>query len=223
MSVIRLVPLLLIAVLVARAQEPKGLTVELKNLKNESVKGELAGITDKEIVVEVGGKKVTTTIDQVLSLTFPAELDKIGPETKYALIELDDGSQLKCATYSIKGKDAKLILLHGQTVDVPLARINWVLNEANVPKHLTDFKEKVLAKKMARDMLAIKTDDVVNVIHGTLGEADAEGKNIEFITKEGTRREVAIERPLAMYFQRGPNPAAKPVICRLNDTAKNLL
>src|SRR5689334_16534649 len=102
MSVIRLLPLFLVAALVARAQE-KGTSVELKNLKNESIKGELSAIGEKEIVVEAGGKKVATALDQVLSLTFPNEQDKIGPETKYALVEIDDGSQLKCATYSIKG------------------------------------------------------------------------------------------------------------------------
>jgi NPCBM/NEW2 domain len=220
MSAIRFLP----AFLLVLAPAVQG-AVELNTLKNETIKGELVSVSAKEIVIDTsGGKKVTTAVDQVLNLTFPNPLENLGADVKYALMELTDGTQLKCATYTLKGKDAKLTLLQGQTVDLPIAQINWVLNEAHVPANMKEFKERILAKKGAYDLLAIKTDDVVNAIQGTIGDADDKGENIEFIQKQGgTKRTVAIGRPFAMFFQRAANPLAKPIACRLHDTTKNLV
>jgi hypothetical protein len=208
--------LLLMALPAARA-------AELKTLKGDVIKGDLVSVSAKEVVLDVAGKRVTTPNDQVLTLTLTEEYEKLGPEVKYALVELTDGTQLKVASYQIKKADAKLTLLHGQVVDLPLAKVNWVLNEAHDARNLKDFKEKVLARKKSYDMLALKTKDVVNVVEGTIGEADEKGENIEFVQKGGTKREVPLDGPLAYYFQRTPDPTAKPVVCRINDTARNLL
>src|SRR5204863_6969040 len=55
------------------------------------------------------------------------------------------------------------------------------------------------------------------------GDADAKGDTIEFALPDGGKNDVAISRPLALYFRRGANPAAKPILCRLHDTSKNLV
>src|SRR5205807_2702 len=124
MSAIRLLPVFLLML----APAAQG-AVELVTLKNETIKGELVSVSAKEIVIDAAGKKVTTPVDQVLNLTFPNPVAAFGPDTKFALVELTDGTQLKCATYALKGKDAKLTLLAGQVVDLPMAKINWILNE----------------------------------------------------------------------------------------------
>lgn len=196
---------------------------EIKTLKGDVLKGDLVSVSAKEIVLDVAGKKVITAVDQILSLSFIDPLPAVGAEVKYIQVELTDGSQLKCAKLELKNKDAKLILLDGQNVAVPIAQINWVLNEAHNPDHVKAFREKVVAKKSARDILAVKKDDIINPVEGTFGDADAKGDTIEFTLPDGGKNDVAISRPVAMYFRRGANPAAKPILCRLHDTSRNLV
>src|SRR5262245_24252354 len=214
MSAIRALLVLLLLVPVAGA-------AELKTLKGDVIKGDVVSVSDKEIVIDTGGgKKVNTPIGQALALTLSEAYEKLGADVKFAQVELTDGSQLKCSAIALKGKEAKLTLLQGQTVSVPIAKLNWVLNEANVPKHMQEFKEKVLGKKQTRDLILVKSGDVLNPIAGTLGDADKEGKSIEFVLPNGDKRDVALDRPAALYFQRGPDPAAKPILCRVHDTSR---
>jgi hypothetical protein len=96
---------------------------------------------------------------------------------------------------------------------------------------MKDFKEKMLSRKTNRDLLGLRNEaGVLNAVAGTFGDADEKGETIEFlqvVKKDGkdetVRREVPIARPAGLYFQRGANPMAKPVACRLNDTSRNLV
>jgi hypothetical protein len=196
---------------------------ELKTLKGETVKGDVVSITAKELVLDTGGgKKVTTAVDQILTLTFIDPVPPLGNDVKFILVELTDGSQLKCAKLDMKGKDANLILLDGQKVGVPIANINYVVNEAHDPAHVKALKDKVQARKSARDILAMKRGEVINAIEGTLGDVDDKGQ-IEFLPKDGAEKSsIPISRPVAIYFRRGAM-AAPPVLCRLHDTSKNLI
>ncbi len=217
MSIFRLVP---VAVLLAAMPAP---AAEVKTLKNDSIKGELASINEKEVVLDVGGgKKVTTPINQVLLIDLGNPVVPPGADVKYALVELSDGTQVKCANYALKGKDAKLTLLGGQTVDVPIAQISWILNEAHDAAIVKEFKEKVLAKKKNRDIIAVKFEDVINARLGTFGDVDEKGEKIEWVTEKGEKRELLIRNLIGLFFIRGANPEAKPVICRLSDTTRDM-
>jgi len=210
----------LLCLLLAASVAPAG---ELKNLKGETVKGDIVSVTDKEVVVDSEGKKVATPLDQVLTISLTEEYVRLTPEDKYILVELTDGSQLKCASVQFKGKDIVLQTLQDQKVTLPLVKINWVLNEAHDPANMKAFKERVLAKKKAFDIVAIKREDVVQPFEGTIGEPDDKGENFKFVQKDGTERTVSTTKTLAFFFQRQADPGAKPVICRINDVHRNLL
>ena len=84
---------------------------ELKLLKGEPVKGEVVSISETEIVIDTGKKKVTTPVNQVLLLNMKDQPDKIDPKTPFVEVELTDGSQLRCAKVELKGKEARLVTL----------------------------------------------------------------------------------------------------------------
>src|SRR5437763_1726336 len=54
-------------------------------------------------------------------------------------------------------------------------------------------------------------------------DADDKGENFKFVQKDGTERTISTTKVLALYFQRQVDPAAKPILCRVNDVHKNLL
>ncbi len=211
------------ALLVFALVAPVASAAELKTLKGESLKGELVSISDKEIVLEVDGKKVSTPIDQVLHLNLKAGFEKIEGDAKYAEVELTDGTLLKCSKVELIESDAKLSLLGGPAVKLPLAKISSILNEANNEDNRKQWKEKVTSKKQVRDILGLRKGDVINPFPGTLGNADKEGNRIEFVRAGGEKRSIPVEGAAGFYFQRSADPKAKPVLCKFYDTKKNLL
>ncbi|MBI1917842.1 MAG: NPCBM/NEW2 domain-containing protein [Planctomycetes bacterium] len=216
MSVLRA---LLLFALVA----PAASAAELKTLKGESLKGELVSISDKEIVLEVDGKKVSTPIPQVLHLNLKDGFEKIEGDTKYAEVELTDGTLLKCSKVELIESDAKLTLLGGPEVKLPLVKISSILNEANNEDNRKQWKEKVTSKKQVRDILGLRKGDVINPFPGTLGNAEKEGNRIEFVRAGGDKRSIPVEGAAGFYFQRSADPKAKPALCKFYDTKKNLL
>jgi hypothetical protein len=211
----------LLALFVASAAR----AADLRTLKGQTYKGDLVSLSNTEVVLDVGGKKESIKVEDVLLLNLGGAVEKLAPDVAYTLVELTDASQFRCKTVALKGADATLTLLSGQVVTLPIAKINWLLREANKPEHLAAFKERVLGKKKkTRDILLIKKDDVINPIEGTLGDVDAKGENIEFtLAAGGGKRALALSRPLAVYFQRGPDPNAKPITCRLTNTHRDLI
>ncbi len=217
MSAIRVLLLVVLAAAPAAA-------AELKTLKGQSYKGELVALSDKEIVFEADGQKLTIPLEEVVLLTLRDGADKLGPDVVYSEVELVDGTQLRCARVSLSGNKATLKLLGGQELALPVAKVTSILNEANKDENRKDWKEKVLSKKKARDILLARSMGAVNPFTGTLGDADAKGERIEFTrASDGQKGTVALDTVVGMYFQRGADATLKTVRCRLHDAAQNLL
>src|SRR5690349_13465594 len=78
---------------------------ELRPLKGEKFKGDLVTLNNKEIVLQVDGKPVSTPVDGVLQLDFRAPTPVIGV---YSQVDLADGSVLRCSKVEFKDKDVTL-------------------------------------------------------------------------------------------------------------------
>jgi NPCBM/NEW2 domain len=195
---------------------------ELRTLKGESIAGEIVSITDKEIVVLRGGERVSTPLTQVLQIdylpagTLPAE--------PFIDVELTDGSLLHCASYSIKGKEIELSLAAGPKVHLPLSAVDNILTDANVEKDRKEWSDRLAdrkAKKKRRDVLAVRKQGVLNALEGTLGDGDDKGETISFAIGSGKTRAVPLAGVAGMIFERGVNPGAAPVVCKVTDTSRD--
>src|SRR5215213_6200479 len=107
------------SLLVIALLAPAAAAAELKTLKGASLKGEVVSISDKEIVLEVDGKKVATAVEEVLHLSLK-EAPGDDRDARYTEVELTDGSTLRCSKVLLVKQDAKLVLLQGQEVRLPL-------------------------------------------------------------------------------------------------------
>src|SRR5262249_19673098 len=154
---------------------------ELVTLKNEVLKGELVSVTDKEIVFQkTGGDRVTFSPKEVLRVDLGPE-GKVPPDAKYADVELNDSTVLKCLDVAFKGPNAELTLLLGsQKVVVPIKAISNVLFNSHVEATRKEWTER-LQRKRLKDAVGKLNDGAINVIEGTLGEGSEDGKNIEFL------------------------------------------
>ncbi len=209
---------LLFSVSIAWSAEPAPAKsiAELHTLKGEIVKGELDNITDKEIVLKQDGKSTATPLPQVLKLDFPA-VNPVKLEGHYSDVELTDGSRLHCTEWTIKGKQVELKTMAGQQIKLPLSAVANILNDAQDEKYRKDWTER-LSRKRRRDAVSLIKEDTPNVIEGTLGEADAAGKTIEFQIATGRKGNVVLANLHGLIFQRQLDPQAPPVLCKLSDS-----
>ncbi len=191
-------------------------TPELRPLKGDKFKGELVGLSDKQIVLKVDGKDRVTPTEQTLQLEFAA----VSPprDVKYAEVELVDRSLLRCADVAFKGKEATLSLLSGQTVKVPLTAIGSVMKEAQDLKLVTDWKGLFAGKKRSYDAVVVKSEaGKLSTVEGTFGDATDDGKMIGFTPRGGDKRELRLERIHGLLFLRPPDPNQPSLLCKFFD------
>jgi hypothetical protein len=205
-----------------------GLGAELRTLKGEVRKGEVKGITDKEVVFTADGKDVTTPVAEVLQIDF-APAGKLPTDAKWTDVELTDGTLLHCSAFALKGKQVELKLLAGPEVKLPLAAVANVLNDAQVEKYRKEWTSR-LSKKRRHDVVAIlrkseaSPEGVVNPLEGTLGDGDEDGKAIAFTLSAGGRKvSFALEKVHGLIFQRELDPKAPSVVCKVRDTVQDVV
>jgi hypothetical protein len=140
---------------------------------------------------------------------------------KFIDVELTDGSILHCGQLSLQGKQAQMTLLGGQVVKVPLAVVSAFLNDAQDEKLQTQWKEQ-LAKKRTSDLLLVVSDGELTAIKGTMGDADAEGKSIDFdLDSKGNFRPVPLTKLQGIAFVRPVDPNLPSTVCTVHDSANN--
>lgn len=194
----------------------------LRTLTGNTVEGELAGISDKEIVLRGKDGPVATPFAKVLDLELrPSALP--AATTRYDDVELTDGSLLHCTEISLKNKEVVLKLVVGPEVKLPLSAVAHILREANDAKGRDDWR-RLLAKQGNRDLLAVKKSDVLNGLEGTLGEADEKGETIGFELASGKKVRVAMDKVHGLSFYRKLELNEEtPALCKVIDTLQDVL
>ena len=147
---------------------------ELHTLAGKHLTGDLVNLSEKEIVLKTATGLVSVPTSDVLGVDLQHEA-AMPSGLKYTDIELIDGTLLHCEKFTLKGKTVALRLAgSSQPVDVPLATVSYLLNDAQDPAIRQDWQEKQLPHRGNQDILAVKVDGAINGIEGTL--ADAAGK-----------------------------------------------
>ena len=212
-------PRTLIALLIFAAA---GWGAELRTLKQETITGDLAGISNKEIVIARGDDKVTTPIDQALLLTFGPQTGAL-PNISWVDVELTDGTQFHCAKLAIVKNEVTATLLAGQTVKFPLSALSQMLSNAHLEKNRKDWAEVLEKTSRSRDVLAKIKDGVPNAVEGVIGDANESGEAIHFTLPSGKEGDFALANIYGMVFSRKPDPNAAPVQARLYDAHHNIV
>jgi hypothetical protein len=195
--------------------------VELHTLKGDVFKGELENVTDKEIILKQNGVSLVMPLAEVLKLDFPA-VSPVKLEGRYSDVELVDGSRLHCKEWTIKAKQLELTTMAGQQMNVPLAAVANILNDAQEEKYRKDWAER-LARKRRRDMAVLIRDDTINAVEGTFGDADAQGKGIAFQLPSGKKGTLLFSKLHGLIFQRELDPLAPPLLCKLYDSYQDVI
>lgn len=216
-------------VLVTLACAALASAAELKTLSGKALKGDPVALTAKAVVLQAGAERVEVPLEDVLQLDLQPP-QPLPANTRYTLVELTDGSQLQCSQFTLKKQDVELTLAtdnptgKGPVVKLPLAAVSAVLHDAHDKALRAEWDAKFLAKRGNQDVIAVRRDDVLNRLEGTLGDGDAEGKTIEFqLAGGGTKAQVGQSRIQGMIFFRKPDTQTAPTLCRVHDLYRNVL
>src|SRR5439155_16650918 len=120
-----------------------------------------------------------------------------------------------------EGNQAKLTLLSGAEVKMPLSFLTWLVQDAQDQALRKKFDE-LLAVKSRRDRIVILRDGELNSLEGTLGEIDAKGTSIQFKRDGADAIPILFERLHGMIFHRTDVPTETP-LCRVYDAEGNSL
>jgi len=192
---------------------------ELRTLQGETISGDIASITAKEVTILRNGVRVATPLAQILHVDCnPA--GKASAE-HFIDIELTDGTLLHCEKYTIKGRDVSAKLLTGKEFSFPLATVSNLITEAQVEKTRKEWSDRISdrkAKKKRRDVLAVRRDGFLNALEGTLGDGQDSGEVIAFTSTSGNSRAVSLSGVAGLIFERGVDVNAGPLVCKITDT-----
>jgi hypothetical protein len=211
---------LLAFLLVVSAASGADLTV----LKGDVIKGEVVGLTDKDVVLTQDGKRVTRPLADVLKIDF-REPGKIAAGTAYAQVELTDGTLLNCSKWLVKRKEVELTLLAGPVLKVPLTSVSNVLTKAQVEANRSDWKTRVVSKR-GHDVLVLLSKGRPANLPCTFDEGDATGESIRFaVDLDGTveTQSRKLDTVHGLIFKHTLPPGAPPVSCRLLDGTQDVV
>lgn len=192
--------------------------VRVALLKGAGFNGELVDINDTDIVVRSKGANVKTPLANVLSLDIGKSRSPAGP---FNDIELTDGSLLHCASFALKPNQLSVKLLTGQNVQLPLAKVVYILRDAHKPANRQEW-QALLKKQGTRDLLGVKKEERISALEGTFGAVSQDGSSIEFLLGD-IKRPIPVERIHAFGFLRQREAVSDRTLCKAYDATGNLL
>jgi hypothetical protein len=116
------------------------------------------------------------------------------------------------------------LLLTGQKVEVELSKVNNLLTRANQDKFRREWNDRLKdrhVRRVKKDAIARLEGMEVIALDGLIGEGNADGTKIQFITKVGDEErtlDVPVTNVHGLAFYREVDPNAPVPVCKLTDT-----
>ncbi len=199
----------------AQTPAPPPFVQEVKTLAGAIRKGEVRKVSDQEVVISSEGKDITVPIADVVTVEMqPARV----PTVPFLDVGLTDGTLLRCQALGLRGPAAEVRLFGGQAMQMPLAGIRYILCDAHQEMNRIEF-EPLLAKPNNLDVLRLLSRDMttVNAFEGYLGDADEQGKTINFKPDGGNPSQVALSRVRGLIFVRKRDDQLPAAIAKVQD------
>jgi hypothetical protein len=204
---------------------------DVTTVDGKKVAGELVGVDPVGITLRTDGGDVKVAAKELLLVDLGNKPQLPTTETKYAEVELTDGSVLRCARFVLKGKQFELEPLSPPegaklpplpTYDLPMRSVFYGLRGAEDAKNRDDWRA-MLQGRGKRDLYVTRTADGLNFVQGTIIEGDADGKRLSFERENGQKEDLLQSRASGGLVL---NPAGTPqakTLCKVIDVFGNTL
>jgi len=204
-------------VLLATLLLAAGPAVEVRTVDGRTLAGNLVKLDDAELTVATTGAGTTLAVDALLSLS-PKDAPEAPGQDPAARIELTDGSSLAAAEYSVSDGDAKVKLIDGLEVELPVARVaNVRFGERT--ETLAKQWSKLLATGEPDDLLVVARDNALDYHKGIVREVTEDHVQFEF----GGRRIIEKRSKVhGLIYYRPPAGTLPEAVCGIVDASGSL-
>lgn len=197
---------------------------EIRTLDGKSYVGEIAALepTQVRLRTEAGDKITTYALKDVIGIDWGTPM-RPATRVPYLRVRLVDGSQLYCLTLSMANKAIKLLLLSGQTLEVPVDQVHTIVCDAHDTTSLAAF-DALLAENPKQDVIRVQSREgnTVEPYEGVILGANEQGTRLQFKARGvDTISNLDVARLRALYFSRTGTGTNDKAIARIYDTFGN--
>lgn len=180
-------------------------TAEVVTLDDRAVSGPLVALDAKAVTVEADGKPTPIALADVLEVRFPPADAAAAAESGEIALWLRDGGLLKCRQVVTKGRTVEADTVSAGGVSFPVGAVGAIRFRSADPAVEAKWEE-LLEAAPGRDVLVVRSGDVLDRLEGTLSGIDAE--NLTFLVGE-TRVPIPRSKPKLFGVVFGPSSAPK--------------
>lgn len=197
---------------------------EIRTLDGKAYSGVIVALepTEVRLRTEAGDKITTYPLKEVINLDWGTPLRPV-TRVPYLRVRLVDGSQLYCLTLSMAGKNMKLMLLSGQSLEVTFDQVHTVICDAHDTASLAAF-EALQADSPKQDVIRVQAREgnAIEPYEGLIQGANEQGTRLQFKARGlDTISNLDIARLRGIYFSRTGTGANDQAIARIYDTFGN--
>ncbi len=188
--------------------------VELTSLRGTSVSGQMQTLNKTTVKLKQGQASRDFPLSDILNIRFPKNRLQRSLRAPF-MIRLTDGSYFPIDALQSDNRQIKVISAQAGTLSFPAKKVSSIRFGA-LNSNIRSSWEKLLAGKNNKDLLVIRTENVLDFIDGVIGSVT--DKKIQFFAGED---EIAVnrERVFGIIYARQPTSEPPPFCSiRLTDT-----
>jgi hypothetical protein len=187
---------------------------EAQTLDGRVVTGPLAVLTADRLTISAKGGNVSLGTQDVLALV-PAQKPQPAARSASAVVELTDGSIIRGQQYLARGNQARIALVGGETVEVPLSAVRTVQLRQNSDEPNSEWS-RLVKLKADSDLLIVRAEENLDYQKGVLQDVTEDVVRFEL---EGETLPVKRSKVFGFVYRHAKEPDLPPAVCRITDSA----
>jgi len=202
-----MVPLILALTLGAAPPE-----FEVRTLTGQTVTGTLETFDAREVTLGTTDGPVKLPLAGLMEIV-PRQKATPAEGEPGVWVEMVDGSMLVGSEYTVGNGQARITLLDGRTLDVPIGGVANVRLQA-VSAQVEAEWSRILDMELIKDLLVLCNDDVVDYHKGHLEDVDATVAKFDL---DGSLLPIKRSKILGLRYHHPANGNLPEAVCRLDD------
>jgi len=194
------------------------------------INGKLVAVDAQGITFTTTDAKVTIAARDIVIVDMGNRLFQRADKVPVSEVELIDGSVIKVAKYTLKGKKFETEQLSGPpglaapVYDLPMSAVFSVMKKADDPNQRAAWK-KMLATRGKRDLYVIQKATGLDYVQGTILEGfEMDGAwRLSFESEDAKKDTLLQSRAVGLVFHQPPPATIAPTLCHVVDVYDNRL
>jgi len=185
---------------------------EVRTITGQTLTGTLESLDAKQVTLGTADGPVKLQVAALMEIA-PKEKATPAEDETGVWIELVDGSKLVGRAYTVSKRKARITLVGGRTLDVPVSGVANVRLQT-VSAGVEAEWSQILDMELTKDLLVLRKDDVVDYHKGHLEDVDDAVVKFDL---DGDVLPIKRSKILGLRYYHPPNGNLPEAVCLLSD------